>query len=440
MKIKYVMALAAAMFLSACSSEVGNVNDVTPENGTENPAEEEQQQEKRKLQVVEDEVAPFDATQYQEGLTQAELEVAAKLRNMDIRLSTSVMEGEQGNMVLSPYSLHQVLAMAMNATSDEALSELMQQYGLTHEDMELVNTVFRKQRNLLVGQQTNTSTLEVANKLWLDYSIPVFRSYMTLLQNFYDAETEAIDCFSEEGSGTVNKWVEENTHGLIRNVVDKTQTGWVANLMNTIYMKAEWTTPFMEQNTSRMKFQNQDGSESKVDMMHQLADLPYAKTEYGCILRMPLGKGRQYEADFILPAEGIEAGTILANLDGMLSQCAEERVDLLMPKQKIYNKMVLNDCLYANGLAALFYTDAYTRFSPAFTLLSSKIQQHACFEFSESGVEGAAMTEGHYDGSTGEGGGITYIPFYMNRPFLFFVRNQQHNTLLFVGKVCQIGN
>lgn len=436
---KSTLFLSAVVFLAltGCADTIENTLERTDENEI---VEREDEDEVRHLQIVENDIPAFDASLYEAPLTQRELEVSESLRRMDARISSSVLKANDGkNLVFSPYSLDHVLAMGINAVKDEVLEDVFGQYGLESQDLDAMNAVIRKSLNKQAALDKSV-VLQTANKLWVDYSIPVYSSYVSVLKNFYDAETQAIDCSSSESSKTVNQWVEKQTNGLIRNVAGEGCVNWRTNLMNIVFMKAGWTSPFMDFKTSRQKFTNIDGSESEVDMMHQMQIFAYAQTESGKLLRMPLGYDGQYEVVFLLPDEmNSLTGNMLGELDATVDKCKNVKVDVLLPKLRIYNLLSLNDCVRSNGLSALLTRASYTRFSPGGEAPVGEILQHACLEFTEEGTAAAAVTM-HMDTSDGEKHEQEVYDFHMNRPFLFFVRNSQDGTLLFVGRVCDAGN
>lgn len=389
------------------------------------------------VEIVEDEAPAFDATKYLGAMTQDEQKVADRMRAMDMQMCSRILQGEKGNLVCSPYSLQQVLAMALNATDDEALEEVLDTYGLTSADKDAVNAVLRKQRNKLANVEEDV-TMRVANRLWVDYRIPVYRSYQSVLQNYYDADIQALDCQDEAAGRMVNLWVEEQTNGMIQNVMPDGPVNWRSDLMNAIYMNAGWTYSFAEKLTSKMPFANEDGTESMVDMMGQTEYLFMGETTQGRLLRMPLGSRRDLEVDFILPAEGTEAGEMLAHLDEMTSACKEQYVNLLMPRQRVYSKMSLDNYLKDMGLGALLRRNSFNRFGPDGFAPADHIEQDACIEFNEKGTEAAAVTHAWCTSVGEEYVPPVPVPFHLDRPYFFVVRSVSLNTLLFVGRVCQI--
>ena len=75
-----------------------------------------------------------------------------------------------------------------------------------------------------------------------------------------------------------------------------------------------------------------------------------------------------------------------------------------------------------------------SRLSPQ-PLVVSDIQQNAVLKVNEKGAEAAAVTWVGMTTSNGPGEEPEYIPFHVDRPFFFAIRENQNGNILFMGVV-----
>ncbi len=122
----------------------------------------------------------------------------------------------------------------------------------------------------------------------------------------------------------------------------------------------------------------------------------------------------------------------------MTSACKVQYVNLLMPRQRVYSKMSLDNYLKDMGLGALLRRTSFSRFGPGSFAPADHIEQDACIEFNEKGTEAAAVTHIMETSTGAEYESPVPVPFHLDRPYFFVVRSVSQNTLLFVGRVCQI--
>jgi serpin B len=70
-------------------------------------------------------------------------------------------------------------------------------------------------------------------------------------------------------------------------------------------------------------------------------------------------------------------------------------------------------------------------------LFISNVRHKTYVRVDEQGTEAAAVTE--VDISTGHTPDCAHFLFWVNRPFIFAIRENQANTILFIGKVTNPG-
>lgn len=96
------------------------------------------------------------------------------------------------------------------------------------------------QRFLSVQPPAKTS---IANSVWVRSEVPVKESYVNTLETYYLAERYS---FSDTVDATkrINSWVYDKTNKMIDKIIDYLDPMTIIVLVNTVYFKANWTTPF----------------------------------------------------------------------------------------------------------------------------------------------------------------------------------------------------
>ncbi|NXN95717.1 SPB6 protein, partial [Rhinopomastus cyanomelas] len=119
-----------------------------------------------------------------------------------------------------------------------------------------------KEYQSLLSEINNPNTkylLRAANRLYGEKTFEFLLSFIESTQKFYHAGLEQTDFIHawEESRKQINAWVEEKTEGKIQNLLAEgilnSQTKLV--LVNAIYFKGNWATPFNKEATREMTFQ-----------------------------------------------------------------------------------------------------------------------------------------------------------------------------------------
>src|SRR5690606_22861038 len=86
-------------------------------------------------------------------------------------------------------------------------------------------------------------------------------------QEYYHAEVAGIDVLDPGSVEIINSWIERQTEGLIKDILDQVRPDAVMYLVNAIYYKADWKSQFDPAKTQKESFYVSPGKEVKVDMM-----------------------------------------------------------------------------------------------------------------------------------------------------------------------------
>ena len=440
-----MIVFAAAALCSSCSSDE-NTPNVEPQ-----PKEEEENQQTegsalRTLSVVENEFTPFNAALYAGSLTDEEQAVGSALQDFALRFvkeSLSASDGQE-NVVVSPFSAGVLLSSLASGCGGQTLQEMCALLNLRESDLSSLDSYQRKVASQLGSADDSVSFLS-NNALWMQYELPVYRSFIEDSRNFYSTQVEAIDFADQAAGSTINRWCKEKTRGLIERIVDDGPMDCVLTMANALYFKAPWVEGFFEEATRPGTFTNQDGTKSEVQMMHRKDQffVRYAKAVSFDLAALDFGQysHKNYSMVFGLPHKGVSLKACLEGLDATawneaVSSLSVQNVDLMLPRFEVSQSQQLKPVFQKMGLNAIFDTQQadLSRLSPQ-SLVVSAINQDAVLKVNEKGAEAAAVTWAGMATSDGPVEEPEYIPFHVDRPFFFAIQENQNGNILFMGVV-----
>ena len=348
-------------------------------------------------------------------------------------------------LFLSPYSMSAALSMLYNGASGETKKEIAAVLGMSDYTPEEVNRYYQELTKALLEVDPCT-TLSLANAIWANKGIGLKPSFVTLNQNFYEAEVNTLDFSLPSSLKTINDWCSEKTKGTIPKILESIDPKSLVILANAIYFNSFWTHDFDKSKTIEKLFYNKDGSTTLVSMMHQKPmELLYTQMEgYGMVTLPYVNKA--FAMNLILPEVGEDIDTLINELDRetwqtMMHHRAEAKVTLSMPRFKIENEWRLAGILAALGMSSAFSGDA--DFSDMFEgerqASVSDVIQKSYISVDEAGTEAAAVTLVHLVMSPGTPRPTpAEVTMVFNRPFIFAITEQSTGAILFMGKVAKL--
>jgi serpin B len=230
------------------------------------------------------------------------------------------------------------LGMLYNGAEDETKEEIAAVMSMSDYTPAQVNEYYQALTEGLLAVDLKTE-LSVANAIWSDKGFPLKKGFVDLNKQYYDAEVSTMDFLLPSALKAINDWCNEKTKGTIPKILDELTPPTV--IANATYFKSFWTVPFEKLKTEEKPFYNQDGSTSKVQMMHQKElSLNYTHTSDYEFVRLPYSNGA-FSMDIMLPKEGVDIEDVIESLDGQtwktLTRAMHAKqvlVTLSMPKFK----------------------------------------------------------------------------------------------------------
>lgn len=349
------------------------------------------------------------------------------------------------NLALSPYSIAVALAMTVNGAAGATRSQMLDVLHIgslaTYNAGigALTRTIEDLAGPVALGDGTSDRiALDPANQLFGDAGATWGRAFLTVLAQEYGAGMRTVDFrhAAEEARTVVNTWTAGRTHDRIptilpAGVVDET-TRLV--LVNALYFKAPWLSPFDRQSTRSGPFHRTDGTTVTVDLMHSGADgsAVWVPGDHFVGARLPYA-GNTLAMTVALPDGGHETAALAELLTRLTHRGDSGGVEISMPRWTFRTPTDLKAPLRQLGMTDAF-TDAadFHPMSPTDPLFVSDVLHDAFVAVDEAGTEAAAATAVVMGESSAR---LTDHALVLDRPFLFVIHDTAHGTPLFVGRV-----
>jgi len=348
------------------------------------------------------------------------------------------MENKKKNMLYSPLSIMYALKMLQEGADGDTLAEINKVVG-----------------NVELPKYTSIDKiLSLANGLHIKstYYNSVKASYINTLKEKYEAEVVK-DEFKD--AQKVNKWIEDKTLGIIKNMISDElakNPNLAMLIINALAIDMEWAFQFSCDKTYGETFYKDDGKEMTATMMFNKEvtseNVAYYKDDDITVLTMNLKEynGTQFEFMAIMPKENLSAYVEnvtkeqISEIDKQLKLSSDELygVNVRIPKFKFSYDLGLTDDLKNLGIKEAFdmKNANFLKMTDANDLYVSEALHKADIEFTEKGVKAAAvtvivmMTKGAILPRE------TYpVNITINKPFMFIIRDKNTKDIWFTGTV-----
>lgn len=365
---------------------------------------------------------------------------------------TMQQSNAHGNQFFSPYSLHQALTMAWSGTDAKLGAtnhlEMAKALGWGNSTIEQAGENYQKQLALL--HATQHVKLLIANSLWANVNTSYRKEFSEQLEKYYGAgvlpfstETDALQTIAKK---MINAWIARSTNNLITDMLDSVPKEAAFYLINAVYFKGDWASPFAKEATFKTAFTNWDNSQTQVDMMRQQKRLPYMQGTDFAAVGLPYKSG-EVSMYVFLPNTNVPMNTWIADLTGAklqsylqtMMQNRNPEINLQLPKFKYTSEaMNMNDVFKTLGMKQAFVANArnFPRIigvEQTRLIWISRILHKTVLDVNEEGAEAAAATavEMSVRSTSVQPRSIN---FWVNRPFFVVIHHRPSDAILFAGK------
>jgi serpin B len=343
--------------------------------------------------------------------------------------------GGRGNMVFSPYSIATVLAMAGTGAAGTTATQIDR--VLHVRSAAQIGTLSGA---LARDRSPGGPQLDVANGLFVQQDFTVLAPFTAALTSGFGAPPQPVDFAGAPAAATaaVNRFVSQHTAGVIPTILPgELDTSTRLALVNAIYLKAAWASPFPMPATSGGAF-HAAGGKRTVQLMHETDTLPYARGRGYQALELPYA-GSTFALLVLKPAHGEAAlektvtPALLAHAEAALRPA---NVALTMPRFHVSLAANLNAALERLGMKAAFdaATADFSGISPT-PLYVSFVAHDADFTVDEQGTVATAATVGGISATSVEVSPRPAVTLRLDRPFPFYLIDTKTGAVIFAGRL-----
>jgi serpin B len=361
------------------------------------------------------------------------------------------LRSRDGNLVFSPYSISLAIAMTYAGARSQTEAQMAKamQFNLPQDqlhpafnalDLDLANES-KAQGNQ--GNNGQPMQLNIANSIWAEQTYPFQQAYLDLIAKNYGAGIQLADFIKnfDPVRRQINSWVSNQTKNKINDLLapGSVDSNTRMVLVNAIYFKADWETPFDANSTSDSTFNLLDGSQSQVKMMNNSElNLAYVKGDGYQAVELPYN-GETAAMDIVMPDEGnfknFESTLDAQKLNDIFSSMQSTPIALGLPKFTFTADFSLSDQLKSLGM-----TDAFDSRKADFSgmtgnhdLFISDVIHKAFVAVDEKGTEAAAATAVIMVGMSAPLQQKVHL--VIDHPFIFMIRDLKSGQILFIGRV-----
>lgn len=352
--------------------------------------------------------------------------------------------GKKGqNTLVSPTSVMYALAMTANGAKGKTLKEMEKVLGNGMSIDKLNKYLGYGMKKLPKSKELSVN---IANSIWYDGGngrVKVRRDFLQKNVNFYKADVFDTP-FNNSTVKDINSWVNKNTDGMVKKIVNKFDKDTVMCLINAITFDGKWAVQYDDNDVSKGKFTAYDGTKNKVKMMNG-TEYTYIKDDNAKGFMKPY-KGGQYSFAALLPDKNVNIYKYIKSLTGsklskILSKSSNEMVITQMPKFKYDYSVTMKKSLNKMGIVTAFHDvnanfKKLAKFNPINNVYINNVVHKTHIQVDKAGTKAAAATAVIVDAA------CAVMPepkvVKLNRPFIYMIVDNRTNLPVFIGCVANL--
>lgn len=370
----------------------------------------------------------------------AAMDFSVRLFQNSINGPDKNMNTEEENVLVSPISVLTALAMTANGAKNDTLTQMESTFGITREPL---NDYMREYLNSLPDEEKYK--LHMANSIWIkeEEGFTVEEEFVEKNKTFFDAEVFK-KAFDKKTLSEINRWVKENTDGMIEEILNEIPEDAVMYLINALAFDAEWEEIYKSTEIRKGMFTLENDIEQEVEYMYSEENL-YLEDDLA-IGFVKYYADKKYAFVALLPKEDVTISEYVGNMSGsklkeLIENPQEVQVNAAIPKFEVEYSVLLNNTLENMGIVDAFdekkadlseigtHTDG--------NLFVNRVIHKTHMEVDERGTKAGAATvvEVMCESAMEMPESKTVR---LDRPFIYMIIDCENNQPLFMGTLNQI--
>ncbi len=346
-------------------------------------------------------------------------------------------DNDDDNVFFSPVGIFSALTMTYEGARGDTASQMQEALFIPADDDS--RQLHYKQFYDRINQKEKSYDLSIANALWVQEDYPIKKSYVDEVKDYYGAEAVNLDfeTATESSRLQINNWVEKKTQDRIKDLIKPGLISYDTKLVitNAIYFKADWKLRFEEEGTREEEFTIGTGRTKKVDMMSIFGEsFMYHEDDLGQLIKLEY-EGEDVEMMIYLPQDN-DQEVDLSSIFDREKNLKEQKVNVYLPSFRFEKEYEMKPTLKKLGMV-----DAFDDLAADFSgitgdrdLYISNVIHKAFVDVNEEGTEATAATA-VISRPTAMLDTKPLPIFRADRPFIFFIKEKESDTILFMGKV-----
>lgn len=379
------------------------------------------------LSACDKELVEMEESKVVKKLSAQDLELIEATNNLSLRILNARLEQNANESFLfSPVSVGMALGMIYNGVGQNDQLQIRNVAGLQTLAQNEINKSYSDFLNFIQLSQRQTELFYV-NSIWFSYDLSINENYRTKLMAYYDAEISELNFGRKSTIQYINNWGAVKTRGHLIEIAKNLPEGNSGIYMiNALGLHASWENAnyFYTEN----QFKGNDGIEKPVRAIN--LDQTFVKSYHNDVyqlLDIPLnGNGLTFSV--LQPYENgsIEELTNHYSVHELLNQSGnfeEIRANISMPDIAFKVDNTLKSTLTNIGLQNIFQPSL--DLSPSFPSSHHGISEIS--QVTSVNIKGQAQIPAL------EFSNPNLTTIYLNRPFLYFVRDGHTKSVIFAG-------
>lgn len=358
----------------------------------------------------------------------------AAVTDFAVRLFQSSLQ-EGGNTLISPLSVLAALSMTANGARGETLTQMESVLGMPVEELNTWLHIYLA--NLPEAEQYK---MRIANSVWFtdEPSFTVNEDFLQTNADYYSAGIYKAP-FDASTRDAINDWVEDNTDGMIEDILDEIPEEAVMYLVNALAFDAEWQKIYPEYAVREGEFTTEDGQIQPVEMMYS-EEHGYLEDENAAGF-IKYYNSRKYAFAALLPDEGVTVAEYTASLTGehlhkLLTEASWETVEAAIPKFETEYSAEMSEILKEMGMPIAFEDGAdFTGLgtSTEGPVHMSRVLHKTYISVDGKGTKAGAATVVEMVEETAMEAPVEPKRVYLDRPFVYMLIDCETMLPFFIG-------
>lgn len=254
--------------------------------------------------------------------------------------------GEDENILFSPLSIALAMGIMELGAQGSTLKEIRHSMGYDSLKSGEEFSFLKNFSNMVTAEESHY-VMRIANSLFVQNGFHVNEEFLQMVKKYFNAEVNYVD-FSQniDVANYINKWVENNTHNILKDLVSPRDFDPVTHLalINAVYFKGNWKSQFRPENTRTFSFTKDDESEVQIPMMYQQGEFYYGEFSDGSneaggiyqVLEIPY-EGEEISMMLVLSRQEVPLATLEPLLKTQLieewaNSVKKQKVEVYLPR------------------------------------------------------------------------------------------------------------